>query len=325
MRIVTKDDFIDMYIKTIQRGLSFIFSKLNPNQRSRTKSAFDNSSISNSNWWTIPLVKERWNRKITGNALIGYEEYTVKKYLEGRNNLRMLSIGSGVCSHELKFARFTNFSEIICVDIAKNLLIKAAEIAKDQKLENIKFYEKDVYKIGFENHEFDIIMFHSSLHHFSNIPGLISKIKLWMKPNGFLLINEYVGKNRLQFSKNQVMSINKGLNLIPKKLRKRYKTNLTKNKFYGSGYIRMIIADPSECVESENILPTVRREFEIIEEKPYGGNLLMNILKDISHNFLNSQDNDINQALMNIFKYEDDYLRDNESDFIFGLYRKTTH
>ncbi|MCH7535984.1 MAG: hypothetical protein IH948_09660 [Bacteroidetes bacterium] len=47
----------------------------------------------------------------------------------------------------------------------------------------------------------------------------------------------------------------------------------------------MYLSDPSEAVNSENILPEIRRRFKIIEEKPYGGNILHLVLKDISHNF----------------------------------------
>jgi len=324
MKLITRDDFWDVYLKTVQRGFTFIISKLNPSAKSRTKSAFDNSSIASANWWNIPMVRERWNEKITGDKLLEYEEYTVAKYLSGKYNLKMLSIGSGVCSHELKFAEHSNFEEIICIDIADNLLDKAENYAKEAELKNIKFWKRDIYKIDFDPDEFDIIMFHSSLHHFKNIQDLIStKIKKWLKPQGILLINEYVGVNRLQFKSHQISSINEGLQIIPIRLKKRFKSNLIKNKFYGSGYLRMIIADPSECVESSNIIPTIRKEFETIEEKAFGGNLLMNILKDISHNFISDNDKEAKAILKKLFELEDKYLEENDSDFIFGLYKKT--
>ena len=183
MRIITIDDFIDVYLKIIQRGGTFILSKLNPNGLARTKSAFSDSAIQSSNWWIIPVIRERWNEKITGNKAVEYEEYTVNKYLQGRKNLRMLSIGSGICSHELKFAQYNNFQEIICMDIADNLLQKAQKIAQQQQLENIQFLVQNIYKADFPPAEFDLILFHSSLHHFSNIENLLSnKVKNWLRP-----------------------------------------------------------------------------------------------------------------------------------------------
>ena len=144
MRLVTKDDFIDVYQKVAQRGLSFVLSKFNPNAQSRTKSAFDNSSLINSNWWIIPSVRERWNVKITGHKHVTYEEYVMEAHLSNRQDLKMLSIGSGVCSHELKFATFPNFSKILCIDIAGNLLERAQSVANTEGLDNIFFQEKNV-------------------------------------------------------------------------------------------------------------------------------------------------------------------------------------
>lgn len=235
----------------------------------------------------------------------------------------MLSIGSGVCSHELEFARYDNFEEIICIDIAEKLLSSASEKAKKSGLDNIEFLVKDIYKTSFEDGKFDIILFHSSLHHFSEIEKLIKdKVIKWMSPNGLLIINEYVGPDRLQFHKDQLKAINKALSIIPKRLRRRFKTGLVKKQYYGSGTLRMILADPSECVESSNILPVLRSNFKIIEEKPYGGNILMSALKDISHNFLNRQDSEAQAVLHNLFDLEDEFLNNNQSDFIFGMYVK---
>jgi ubiquinone/menaquinone biosynthesis C-methylase UbiE len=322
MALVTLDDFIDIYQKTAQRGVQFMLSKLNPNAISRTKSAFSDSAMSSANWWIIPAVKKRWNHKITGDEHIEYESYTLDKYFKDQKNLSMLSIGSGVCSHELKFATSDTFSKITCVDIADNMLRKAEQEARNKNLTNMEFLTVDIWKHKIDPASYDVVFFHSSLHHFDNIPSFISeKIKVWLKPGGKLIINEYVGPNRLQFPQIQKQYINKGLGLLTAKYKKRFKSNLSKNKFYGSGYLRMVIADPSECVASAAILPEIYKHFTVAEEKPYGGNLLMNILKDIAHNFVD-ETQETKVELKKIFDLEDAFLKSNPSDFIFGIYEK---
>ena len=62
MSFITLDDFIDTYFKVVQRGNGFFLSKLTFNKEKRTKSAFNNSSFQSSNFWSIPKVKERWNK-----------------------------------------------------------------------------------------------------------------------------------------------------------------------------------------------------------------------------------------------------------------------
>lgn len=139
MRLITIDDFIDLYSKIKQRGLDYFFSKLTFSKLSRTKSAFNQEEIIHSNWWIIPLVRKRWNKLISGNENTIYEEFLIKEALSNDKEIRMLSIGSGVCSHELALAEYLQLKEITCVDLAQNRLNEAKKIADKKGLKNIRF------------------------------------------------------------------------------------------------------------------------------------------------------------------------------------------
>lgn len=319
-RLITLDDFIETYTKLNQRGFGFIKSKFNFNEIERAKTAFNHLDTKSSNWWIIPKIKERWNLLITGNKNIGTEQFTVENYLKDRKNLRMLSLGSGNCSSELKFASYDNFSEILCTDIAEKPLKAAEKISKEKYLNNIKFEIHDANKIKLTENHYDIVYFRASLHHFKNIESLIrDKIKRTLKPNGLLIIDEFVGPSRLQFSKYQIRAINKALNLIPIIYRKRYKQKFYKNKVYGPGLIRMILADPSECIDSQNILPSINKYFNTVYEVGYGGNILFFTLKDLAHHFV-ELNNEKERILNKLFRYEDQYIEKHPSDFVFGVY-----
>lgn len=322
MRFVTTDDIIETYCKIHQRGLDFVVSKFHLNNSKRTKSAFDNSSVHSSNWWIIPKVRKRWNYLITGDENMVYEDYVLQKHLQGKSNLKMLSLGSGVCSHEIYFAQHPVFSEIKCVDFAANLLEKAKKKSDELKLTNMSFATEDVYKLRLEDDYYDIVLFHSSLHHFANIETLLrTRIIPTLKKGGLVIINEYVGPNRLQYPNSQLKAINEALKLIPTSYKKRFKMDLAKRSTSGPGLLRMIVADPSECVESENIVPTLNTLFDKVEERPFGGNILMPLFKDIAHHFL--QDDPItNDLIQRLFALEDAHLKTNTSHFLFGVYRK---
>ncbi|MFW5879734.1 MAG: class I SAM-dependent methyltransferase [bacterium] len=320
MRIITPEDIRDLYLKIAQRGHRFILSKFSFYGKHRTKSSFNDSIIDGSNCWNIPMVKERWNYLITGDKNMDYETYVSDKYSRSKP-IRFLSIGSGICSHELKFARLNPGWKITCIDFSEKLLQKASIIAEEEDLNNIHFVAEDIYEYDLPEEYYDIILFHSSLHHFKNIDEFINRIHKSLRKSGCLIINEYVGPNRLQYPKWQRKEINKCLSLIDKPYKKLYKTNLYKNRYYGSGILRMILADPSECIESEQILPVVRKKFKVLEEKGYGGNLLMLGLKDISHHFI-ELNNRKRQTMERIFKYEDEFLVHNQSDLVFGIYEK---
>jgi hypothetical protein len=83
----------------------------------------------------------------------------------------------------------------------------------------------------------------------------------------------------------------------------------------------MIIADPSECIDSENIIPSIHKHFKTLDEKSLGGNILINVLREISHHFVEIDD-DKKQILDALFEFEDTYLKYNKSDLVFGVYQK---
>lgn len=320
-RLVTIDDFIDLLHKFKQRGFGFILSKLNIIDKRRTKETFNQLDYESADWWIIPKVKKRWNMLITGNNNIDYKKYLIDNHLQNRKNLRLISLGSGSGHQELELAKYSIFDEIICIDIAENRILEGKSKANKLMLKNIKFVCADFNNYDIPKGYFDIVFFHASLHHFDNINDFVAgTIKNSLKPDGLLIINEYVGATRLQFPKYQITKINEALNVIPKEFRTRYKSYLLKKKFHGSGLVRMIIADPSECVDSASILPAIHSNFLTIIEKPYGGNILMNVLKDISHHFVNLDSNK-NLILEKLFSLEDEYLTKNKSDFIFGIYQ----
>lgn len=311
-----------MYIKIAQRGYEFILSKFAWSGNQRTKSSFNETGIRNANWWIIPQVKARWNYLITGDRNIPYEAYISEKYNDGEAK-KLISIGSGICSHELQLARLNPNWEITCLDFSEKLLQSAEETAKKEGLTNMNFLVKDIYQHPLPDEYYDLVLFHSSLHHFKGLDEFIRKVHQCMPVHGKLFINEYVGANRLQYSRSQLKAINQCLLLLDRDYRKIFKTTLVKKRYYGSGILRMIIADPSECVESERILPIIRTYFDTIEEKGFGGNLLMPVLKDISHHFTDLDDKK-SSNLERIFSFEDDYLTHHASDFVFGIYEKTT-
>lgn len=320
-RIFTKDDLIDLYTKIKLRGTHFILSKFNLDSTKRTKSAFNELEINAAHSWIIPRVHERWNKLISGEPNQNFKQFLVSNFLNSSNNIKMLSLGSGRCEHELELAKHSNFEEIVCMDISDSLISNAKKNAKKNNLNNIYFKVENAYKYSFPKDYFDVVFFHASLHHFENINHFLNdKVKHTLKKDGLLIINEFVGANRLQYPKNQILAINKCLDLIPQKFKKRYKLNLYKNKYYGSGLLRMIIADPSECVDSSSIIPVIHNNFNTIYEKPFGGNILVPALKDLAHHFVDLN-KEKDEVLSKLFEFEDCYLKTHNSDYIFGIYK----
>ncbi len=321
MRLITNDDFIETYLRFLQRGLPFLLSKISLKSNQMTISSFG-SKMQRAGWWSVPAVVRRWNEMISGHPDIDYEKFFVDNYLESQPNISMLSLDCGDGTHELDFASYPNFSRIVGVDLSKDRINIANQRAAERQLQNIKFIYNDVNILNLDIDKFDIIHFNNSLHHFKNIKKLLPSItNKYLKNDGYLLLNEYVGPNRLQLSDLQIEYTNMALSELPNKYKQRFLSKSLKNKFSGPGLIRMLISDPSEAVDSESILPTLRANYYSVYEKSYGGNLLMHLLKDIAHNgYDDNFENDT--VLKKLFVIEDELMKiEDKSLMMFGIYK----
>ena len=323
VQLLSRGDFIDVYYKLREKGASFFANRLRFPANQRVVQTWDILDKGQSHWWSIPLVRQRWNRLITGDPNVLYEDYVMQTYFHDRQHLHMYSLGCGTGTHELRFARYPQFEQILAWDIVPALIAFANEEAHKQGLTHIQFETADIHQTSIPAESADLMLFNSSLHHFSDIEQLLTtNILPALKPDGLLVINEYVGPNRLQWTKDQLRRANQLLRELPLTYRKRAWENQYKGRIYRPGWLRMWLADPSEAAESSTILPTLHRHMEVVEEKPFGGNLLHLLFKDIAHNFLDEGDQ--TQALLQqLFHAEDAFLAEgNSSDFVFGVYRK---
>lgn len=323
MNLINRGDFSDILTKISQRGIPYFLSKLNIQSKKRTLSTFNVPDLAGSNWWMIPEVKLRENRKISGNEQTTFDAYLAENYFREDRQYRLLSVGCGLGNREIRMAGNNPSVDIRGVDLAGNLIGKANKRVQEKGLTNIRFEQADFYTYPLEKDSFDAVLFHSGLHHFRNMEQIVVKVREALRPDGILILNEYAGKNRLQFSKPQLAEMNRLLRIIPPEYRTRFLTNRLKKKIYAPGLLRMIVSDPSEAVESEQIREAVHRHFNVLEEKHTGGDLLMMVLKDIAHHFTNPDDAKSKQILDKLFQEEDNYLEKIENpDFIFGIYRK---
>lgn len=320
MKLVTYGDFYDIYIKVRQNGLPFLLNRLKLGNKKKKNTKWNTELYNNSAIWNIPFFVEKQNEIISGDKNTGYVKYFCSKYIT-EQNLTLLSVGSGTGFYEREFAKYCKFKEITGVELAQNRVKEAEKLAKNANL-HINYICQNFCDIDFGVQQFDIILFHQSLHHFENINGLLkNKIKHLLRPSGYLIVNEYVGNNRLYINKAKLKEVNKLLTIIPEKYRLFAGLNILKNKVHNAGLIRMLINDPSEAPDSKNIVSELKNNFELLEEKNLGWTLLMPLMKNIAHNFM-SDDEDTLNIFNLLYNKELEYTaKTNKSDYYFGIYK----
>ena len=75
---------------------------------------------------------------------------------------------------------------VIGVDISKGMLAQAKDKMVAAAIDNLELIEADVESIDFQREQFDTIFCCSALVYISNIPAMIAKCYLWLKPGGCL-------------------------------------------------------------------------------------------------------------------------------------------
>ena len=303
-----------------------LLRKLFQGKRKRINTAWAHTSSPPINWWDIPAVRERWNRLISGDPEVEYYEYISRKYLNGRHSLSALSIGSGTGHRELRWAEGGKFKCIDAYDLSEQRINFAIDSAEKKGLGNIIHYRiGDIYEIEMNENYYDVILLEQSLHHFSPVEDLLIRLNRFLKQDGYLIINEFVGPTRFQWTDRQLEAINGLLSALPARYRTIWNSNSIKRKVYKPSKLRMILDDPSEAVESANILPMLNKIFNVIEVREYGGTILHMLFNGIAHNFL-SQDIETRSLLDACFQVEDSLLAsgDIKSDFIVAVCTKRT-
>lgn len=268
----------------------------------------------------VPAVQRYLNRAATGEDNTPYEDYFTEVYAKSTAAPRLLSVGCGSGSHELYLAEKGPYRLVHGIDLAPGLTEKARNIARARGLNNVKFECKNFLTEPLQG-RYDVVLFHQSLHHFSDFTFIFEKfLPEVLKPGGILVLHEYVGPDRLQWTASQLRAANRALRTLPRQRRRIFQTSFIKSQIYRPGLWRMKASDPSEAVASSQIRSALRKYTETLEEHPLGGNLLHLVLKDIAHHFC-PDTKDLRREIDVLIRAEKAFLETENSDFIFGVYR----
>lgn len=106
-----------------------------------------------------------------------------------------LSLGSGSGRVESYLVRigFAPRFETIELNTRENVTAMRADNRLDAR-------EGDLNFVQLKPNTYDFILCHSVLHHLINIEHVLEQVNLALKPDGMLLVHEYVGEDRWQFS-----------------------------------------------------------------------------------------------------------------------------
>ena len=272
-------------------------------------------------WLAIPEVQQYFQRRATSGKSSNWVNYCVQEFLGDRTPVeKMASFGCGTGGLERNLAALNAFQSCIAYDIAPGAIEEARQKSLMAGISSIDYQLCDIEKLDMPVHHYDVVWFNGSLHHISDLDGICGKIARTLKPDGYLFFNEYVGPTKFDLTERQKEIIHAAFRLIPKRYRKCFVPGYPK-KYQKSPMIpdpkKVHEADPSEAVQSADIMSVVNKYFNIVAENHSGGTILQFLLHGIAGNFRTEDPKSI-VLLEMLFKIEATLIEvgDIQSDFV---------
>jgi len=150
------------------------------------------------------------------------------------------------------------------IDFAPEAIAQATRGAEEANLSRCLDYRVgDVNALALSPASYDIVFFHGSLHHVRSVERALAEVHRCLKPGGLLYLDEYMGPSRSEWRDSEWEFAKSAFDALPEALKNRREL-----------MVPIPLDDPLESIRSSAILPETRRVFEVLEDRPYGGNIL---------------------------------------------------
>jgi SAM-dependent methyltransferase len=184
------------------------------------------------------------------------------------------------------------------------------------------FFVADANTIELPPERYDVVFSVMAMHHFEQLEYLLEQVDRSLKPNGFLILNEFVGASRFQWPQHQRELATSVLHLLEPS-RRQLRDGPIREAISAPPLEAMLQSDPFEAIRSAEIKTQVAKRFNIVRCLGYGGSILHLALHDIVHNFDETRETD-REVLATFCRLEELLLRLGliESDFTVLVARK---
>jgi SAM-dependent methyltransferase len=218
-------------------------------------------------WMGHPLVREHMN-ELLGGETPRWPFDMFQDWLQGRTFQRGLSIGCGAGALERDIIRRDLCRHVDAFDGSVVSLSIAADEARKQGFgDRISYYAADFNRPALPRRKYDIVFFHQSAHHVSELELLYAEILRAIKPNGLIYLDEFVGPSRDWWH-----------DALLARQRAVYQAIPPEKRIYDELPFPIQMDDPSEAVRSSEIEAYLGVGFKTLLRRDYGGSLLSVII-----------------------------------------------
>ena len=238
-------------------------------------------------WTGLPQIHLNHNALITGDRNTYWIDWMRDRHFSGGALGDALSLGCGAGHLDRIFKqRGCQFRSFTGIDISQAAVDRARELAVGSGLApSISYVAADLNRHRLPSDAFDFIYFFQSLHHIEALEWILDQCRGALRPGGLLLVNEFVGPSRFQWTARQLDEANAALAAIPDELRRDLTHGGVKRRVVRPTVAQMVAHDPSEAVRSAEIEAALRARFDVFESWNWGGTVNHLVFQDIAGNF----------------------------------------
>ena len=173
-------------------------------------------------WSGIPQIHLNHNYLITGNRDTYWIEWLRERFFPGGDAGDALSLGCGAGHFDRIFKRCGfSFRSLTGIDISEGAVDQARALAAQISLApKVEYLAADLNHYELPPRCFDFIYFFQCLHHIEALEHMLTQCQRALRPEGLLMVNEFVGPSRFQWTARQVELANALISLLPEELRR---------------------------------------------------------------------------------------------------------
>lgn len=200
-------------------------------------------------------------------------------------------------------------------DIAEGAIAAAQARVRDLGLPTLRFHLLDGNRWVMARSQYDFVYASHALHHIENLEHLFAQAAETLQPGGVLFASDYIGPSRMQYADAHLAAMNAALATLPE-AKRLDRFGVLKHVIERRPVELYLRHDPSEAARSAEIIPVMRRFFDV-EVVPMGMSLSFEVLLDIAHNFDPDDDGD-NALIDGIMRLEREAERTGEAEPLFA-------
>ncbi|MGD1060442.1 MAG: methyltransferase domain-containing protein [Methanomassiliicoccales archaeon] len=112
----------------------------------------------------------------------------VRELAETARHKRAMDVATGPGHTAMHIAPYVK--NVVGLDLTRTMLLKAAELSRSRRIENIDLVQGNVYSLPFDDETFDIVTCRRSAHHFPDLVGSVRSMRRVIKRGGLLVVED---------------------------------------------------------------------------------------------------------------------------------------